>query len=208
MRFALILIFLSPAAFISPLRAQSSGLQLQAGLGYARAFDGGGISFAAAVERPLSDRTSRVQHALGGSLWYSVMSVGSAPSSSLDRHMLGIGVRYQLELRNCCGRARPFFAVPLQLMQSSIPERADLTGTGSLLAGRVPDPGLPIPAEDRMGADWGWGTGLEAGFRLNVSERVSAHSSAQGLYHRIYEAGTRHWGWSWHAGMSYAFGGS
>jgi hypothetical protein len=208
MRSALTLLFLSPTLLISPLRGQSTGLELQAGLGYARAFDGGGLSFAAAVERPLSDTGSRVQHALGGSLWYSEMSVGSAPSSSLDRRMFGIGVRYQLELRNCCGRARPFFAVPLQLMQSSIPERADLAGAGSLLAGSVPDPGPPIPVEDHMGADWGWGTGLEAGFRVNLSQRVSAHSSAQGLYHRIYEAGTRHWAWSWHAGLSYALGGS
>jgi hypothetical protein len=192
----------------SLLRGQSSSLELQAGLGYARAFDGAGISFAAALERPLSDTASRVQHALGGSLWYSEMSVGSAPSSAPDRRMLGIGVRYQLELRNCCGQVRPFLALPLQLMQSSVPESSTLPGTGGLLAGRVPEPDPPVPPEDQPGTDWGWGTGLEIGFRVNVSGPMSAHSSAQALYNRIYESGTRHWGWTWHAGLSYALQGS
>jgi hypothetical protein len=205
---ALLLILLCTFLLPSSIQAQSSSLELQAGLGYARVFDGGGISFAAAVERPFSDSTSWVQHALGGTLWYSDMSVGSDPAGTLDRHMLGLGVRYELQLQACCGSARPFLAVPLQLMQSSIPEIPTALSSGELSVGTVPRAEPPVPVEDQMGADWGWGTGLEAGFRVNLSGRMRAHSSVQGLYQRIYESGTRHWGWSWHAGLSYALQGS
>jgi hypothetical protein len=206
---ALLLFLLCTLLLHSSVQAQTSGVEFQAGLGYARVFDGGGLSFAAVVEQPLSaDPTRTVQHALGGSIWYSDMSVGSAPNSSLDRHMLGLGVRYELELRACCGRARAYFAVPLQLMQSSIPDVPHLEAAGDLQLSRVPELGPPTPVEDKVGADWGWGTGLETGFRVNVSQRLRAHTSVQGLYQRIYEAGTRHWGWSWHAGLSYALQGS
>src|ERR671920_2309237 len=90
MRAALLLVVLTfGVTFVSPATAQTSGLELQAGLGYARAFDGGGLSFAAAVERPLSGQTSSLQHALGGSLWYSQLSIGSAPGSSNERRLMG-----------------------------------------------------------------------------------------------------------------------
>ena len=200
MRAALISIVLtSSISFLSPATAQTSGLELQAGLGYARAFDGGGLSFAAAVERPLSAPTSRVQHALGGSLWYSEMSIASAPGSSIERHLTGLGMRYQLELR--AGRARPFLAVPLQVLRSSIADRAALQ-PGSLSVTGVPDPGLPTPVEDRIGSEWGWGAGLELGFRVGVSRRLSAQTSVQGLYHRIYESGTRNGAWTIHGGIT------
>jgi hypothetical protein len=172
---------------------------LQAGFGYARAFDGGGPSFAAAVERPLSAAASKLQHALGGSLWYSDMSIASSPNSSRDRHMMGVGVRYQLELR--AGKARPFIAVPVQLLRSDIPVGPTLQA--SLSAVGVPDAGPSRPVEDTPGSDWGWGAGLEAGFRLGLSSQLSAQTSVQGLYHRIYEAGTRNGAWTVQAGLSY-----
>ena len=103
----------------NPALAQSSPLELQAGLGYAHAFDGGGPSFAAAVERPLSAETSRLQHASGASFWYSQLSIGSRPGSSDQRHMTGLGLRYQMELSS--GQTHPFLAVPLQVLRSSIP---------------------------------------------------------------------------------------
>jgi hypothetical protein len=202
-RAALISIVLtSSISFLSPAAAQTSGLELQAGLGYARAFDGGGPSFAAAVERPLSAPTSRVQHALGGSLWYSEMSVASAPGSSIERHLTGLGMRYQLELRSCCGHARPFLAVPLQVLRSNIADRAALQA-GSLSVTGVPDPGLPAPVEDRTGSEWGWGAGLELGFRVGLSQPLSAQTSVQGLYHRIYESSTRNTAWTIHGGITY-----
>jgi hypothetical protein len=177
-------------------------LELEAGLGYARAFDGGGISFAAAVVRPLSTATGRFQHALGGGFWYSHMSIGSAPNDPEGRHLMGLGMRYQLELRTCCGRARPFLAVPLTVLRSDIPDRAFLTGADPSFSG-IPEEGPPTPVEDRIGSDWGWGTGLELGFRLGLSDELSAQTSVQGLYQRIYESGTRHGAWTIHGGLTY-----
>jgi hypothetical protein len=194
------IVLITPFTFVSSVWAQTSGLELQAGLGYARAFDGGGVSFAAAVEHPFSTPTSRVQHALGGSLWYSEMSIASAPGSSNERRLTGLGMRYELQVR--AGRARPFLAVPLQVLRSSIPERATLQSATLSVAG-IPDPGPPTPVEDRMGDDWGWGTGLELGLRVGLSPRLSAQTSVQGLYQRIYESGTRNGAWTIHGGISY-----
>jgi hypothetical protein len=189
----------STLTFVSSVTAQRPGLELQAGLGYASAFDGGGVSFAAAVEHPLSSSNSKLQHALGGSLWYSEMSIASRPESSLDRRLTGLGMRYQMELRT--GAARPFLAVPLQILRSSIPERAFLAAA-SMAAG-IPDPGPPTPVEDRMGDDWGWGAGLELGLRVGLSSQLSAQTSVQGLYQRIYESGTRNGAWTIHGGITY-----
>ena len=185
---------------VSPATAQTTGLEVQAGLGYARAFDGGGLSLAAALERPLSAPTSKFQHALGGSLWYSHMSLASGYTAG--RHLMGIGLRYQLELGACCGHARPFLAVPLQVLRSNVPSRPTLQSAGLLMTG-IPDPGGPTPVEDRMGAEWGWGTGLELGFRLDLSQELSFQTSVQGLYHRIYESGTQNGAWTIHGGITY-----
>lgn len=197
------IVLISALTFVSSITAQTSGLELQAGLGYARAFDGGGLSFAAAVERPLSASSSRVQHALGGSLWYSNMSIGSAPNTSRERHLMGIGMRYQLDLRTCCGPVRPFLAVPLQVLRSDVPDRTTLVSPASLSVSGVPEPVAPTPVEDRVGDDWGWGTGLEVGFRLGLSQRLSAQTSVQGLYQRIYESGSRNGAWTIHGGITY-----
>jgi hypothetical protein len=192
MRAALLsIVLISTLTFVSSLTAQSSGLELQAGLGYARAFDGGGPSFTAAVERPLSAPTSTLQHALGGGLWYSHMSIASGYSAGRD--LMGLGLRYLLQLR--AGRVRPFVAVPLQVLRSNIPVR--------LSVGGIPDLGPPTPVEDRMGSEWGWGTGLEAGFRIGLSPQLSAQTSMQGLYQRIYESGTRNGAWTIHGGITY-----
>lgn len=199
MRAALLsVVLISMSTFASSLTAQTSGLELQAGLGYARAFDGGGPSFTAAVERPLSAPTSTLQHALGGGLWYSHMSIASGYSAGRD--LMGLGLRYLLQLR--AGRARPFVAVPLQVLRSNIPARATLQ-SASLSVGGVPDLGPPTPVEDRMGSEWGWGTGLEAGFRIGLSPQLSAQTSVQGLYQRIYESGTRNGAWTIHGGITY-----
>lgn len=201
MRAALLsIVFTSSLSFVSPVTAQTPSLELQAGLGYARAFDGGGLSFAAAVERPLSAASSRVQHALGGSLWYSHMSIASGYSAG--RNLIGVGLRYQLELGACCGHARPFLAVPLQVLRSDVPSRPTLQSASLLLTG-IPEPGPPTPVEDRMGSDWGWGTGLEVGFRIGLSSELSAQTSVQGLYHRIYESSTRNTAWTIHGGITY-----
>src|SRR5918999_625649 len=111
MRTALLLIFLSTISLSTGIQAQSSRLELQAGLGYARVFDAGGISFAAALERSLSPAPSRLQHRVGGSFWYAHTDIASAPNDPKGRHLLGLGVRYQLLLRPS-GGFKPFLAVP------------------------------------------------------------------------------------------------
>lgn len=207
MRAAGVLLALSSVVTVgSSAQAQAPGIELQAGLGYARVFDGGGISLAAAVERPWSSPVSALQHALGGTLWYAQTSIGSASSSStLRRDLAGIGLRYQLGFGGCCRSVRPFLALPVQLLRSNIPDRDDLAGA-SLLRAEIPDTGPPSPVEDLVGSEWGWGTGLELGVRIGLGSNLSAHTSAQVLYQDIYADGTRHGAWNWHAGLTYQLG--
>lgn len=200
-----VLLVFSIAGFSSPALTQSPNIEFQAGLGYARVFGGGGISFAAAVERPLSPGSGLLQHALGGSLWYAHTSIASFPDDPEGRHITGLGLRYQLELGRCCRSFRPFLAVPVQLLRSSIPDRAQLQGT-DLLISRIPQPDPSPPVEDLVGSDWGWGAGLEIGIRLGLAQQLGAQTSVQGLYQDIYASGTRHGAWTWHAGLTYRIG--
>jgi hypothetical protein len=126
------------------------------------------------------------------------MSIASGYSAGRD--LMGLGLRYLLQLR--AGRVRPFVAVPLQVLRSNIPARATLQ-SASLSVSGIPDLGPPTPVEDRMGSEWGWGTGLEVGFRVGLSPQLSAQTSAQGLYQRIYESGTRNGAWTIHGGITY-----
>jgi len=201
------LVLVSAAAFNSPALAQAPGVELQAGLGYARVFDGGGLSFAAAVERSLSSTASALHHALGGSFWYAHTSIASSPNDPEGRHILGLGLRYQMGLGSCCRSVRPFLAVPVQLLRSNIPDRAALLAADLLLTG-IPNPSAPTPIEDRIGAEWGWGAGLELGFRFGLGRQLSAQTSVQGLYQDIYAASATNGAWSWHAGLTYTFGRS
>jgi hypothetical protein len=204
MQAARFLLIVCAAGLTSEIRAQVPAIELQAGLGYARVFGAGGISFAAALHRSLSRAPTTWQHALGGTLWYAHTGISSSPDDPEGRHLLGLGVRYQLVLR--AKSFRPFLAVPLQLLHSNIPDRTDLMST-SLLLHSVPDPGPSRPVEDFVGAEWGWGTGVELGFRVGVAKDLSAQTSVQALYQDIYESGSRHGAWNWHAGLSYRFNG-
>ena len=206
MRATLLLVFSTTVGFHSQIRAQAPSLELQAGIGYARVFDAGGISFAAAVERSLSPATRTLQHALGGSFWYAHTGIASAPDHPDGRNLVGLGMRYQVSI----SRSRsfhPFLAVPLQLLHSSIPDRADLVPAAMLVTG-VPEPPAPRPVEDHVGGEWGWGTGLELGFRIGGGNRLSAQTSVQALYQNIYGAGSRNGAWNWHAGITYGLRGS
>lgn len=208
MRIALIVLsIVALDGLSSPALTQSPEIEFQAGLGYARAFDGGGISFAAAVERHLSSEASLLQHALGGSVWYAHTSIASAPNDPEGRHITGVGLRYQLELGGCCRSVRPFLAVPVQLLRSNIPDRTQLQGT-SLLSSGIPNEGPPPPVEDLIGSEWGWGAGVELGMRVGLTGQLSAQTSVHGLYQDIYGSGSRHGAWSWHAGLAYQLGRS
>jgi hypothetical protein len=206
MRTALLLIFLSIISLSTGIQAQSSRLELQAGLGYARVFDAGGISFAAALEHSLSPAPSVLQHGVGGSFWYAHTGIASSPNDPEGRHLVGVGVRYQMLIRPS-GSFRPFLAVPVQLLHSQIPDRTDLL-SADLLGSSVPEPPPPQPVEDHIGGAWGWGTGLELGFRLGTGKRLSGHTSVQAMYQDIYGSSSRNGAWSWHAGITYALHGS
>lgn len=199
---AILLVLSCTALFSAEIRAQAE-FELQAGIGYARVFDGGGISLTAALDRSLSSPSARLQHRLGGGLWYAHTSIASEPEDSRGRNLYGVGVRYQLALVNAAS-FRPYLAVPLQVLLSSIPDRSTLQPTFS--GAGIPDPGPPAPIEDRVGGEFGWGTGLELGFRVG-SGALSGHTSVQALYQDIYGNGSRHGAWNWHAGVSYSFNG-
>jgi hypothetical protein len=190
----------------SEIRAQAAAVELEAGLGYARVFDAGGLSFAAAVNRSLSSAGTGLQHALGGSLWYAHTGIATGPIDNEGRHMVGVGVRYQVGLLRAKS-LRPFLAVPVQLLHSRIADRPT-ADQASLASYGVPKPEPAPPVEDQVGGAWGWGAGLELGFRIGVGERLSGQTSVQALYQDIYGGDARHGAWNWHAGISYALRGN
>jgi hypothetical protein len=196
------LVFLPIFLLRSPLGAQGSGIQFQAGLGYARLFDGGGLSLTAAVNRSLSTPAKNVQHGIGGSLWYARTDLASAPNDGEERHLVGVGLRYQLGIGTCCRAVSLFLALPVQLLRSSIPDRARLVAA-SLAGHGIPEPPPEPPVEDQVGAAWGWGAGLEVGLRVGLTEQLSAQTSVQGLYQDIYASSSRNGAWTWHAGFTY-----
>jgi hypothetical protein len=203
MRAAHWLILIAIAGVHSQLRAQTPVYEIQAGLGYARLFDAGGLSFSAALERFISPPDAGLQHGLGGAFWYAHTGIASSPDDPEGRHVVGLGARYRMTFGRA-GSFRPFLAVPVELLHSRIPDRAQLQAA-ALLVGGVPEPGPPTPAEDRIGDEWGWGTGLELGIRLTTGDRLSVQTSAQALYQNIYAGQSSNTAWNWHAGLSYGF---
>jgi hypothetical protein len=197
------LILISTFGVHAQIRAQAPAYEVQAGLGYARMFDAGGISFSAGLERFLSPTDAGLQHALGGALWYAHTGIASSPDDPEGRHIVGLGARYRLALGRT-GSFRPFLAVPVQVLHSKIPDRTMLLAA-ALTVKAVPEPPPPTPVEDRIGEEWGWGTGLELGFRVAAGERLSAQTSVQALYQDIYAGQTSNGAWNWHAGLSYGF---
>jgi hypothetical protein len=203
MRAAHWLLLFTPLTAQSELRAQAPVYEVQAGLGYAKMFDAGGISFSAALERSLSPADAGLQHALGGAFWYAHTGIASLPDDPEGRHIVGVGARYRLTLGRA-GFFRPFVAVPVELLHSKIPDRTTLMSAA--VAGRaVPEPLPPVRVEDRIGGEWGWGTGLELGVRVAAGQRLSAQTSVQALYQDIYGDAASNGAWNWHAGLSYGF---
>src|SRR4051795_9449013 len=208
MRSALLMVSLVTFGLPSQILAQTLAPEFQAGFGYARLFEANGYSFSAALDQPLSSGRSTVRQALGGGFWYAHTGVASVPDTpEVGRDLLGLGLRYSLGFLNKAS-FRPFVAVPLQVLHSQV---SDHRITADLLSASlygVPQLPAPPPVEDQVGGEWGWGTGMEAGLRLVASQRVSAQTSAQVLYQDIYGSDARNGAWSWHVGLSYAFGGS
>jgi hypothetical protein len=197
------LILLCTLSRVSFVAAQNANLELEAGLGYARVFDGGGLSLSAALDRPLGSTVAPLHHALGVSLWYAHTKVASASSEPPRRDLLGLGVRYRLGWQRCCGTLHPFMAVPLQVLRSSIEDAPVLLAKVAVHG--IPEPPPRRPAENFTGAAWGWGTGLELGLELELAEGLSGETRVQGLYHDIYDGASSNTAWTWHTGMSYRF---
>lgn len=185
----------------SPAWAQDPGVQFGVGLGYARMFHAGGVSFAAAVDRSVSAKSGNLRHAVGGTFWYAHTGIASNPADPEGRKILGVGVRYRLGFGP--SSAGLFVALPVQLLNSSAADRSVLDAS----TGRhgIPEPPPEPPAEDRLGSSWGWGAGLELGLRVAVAPRLSAHTSVQGLYQDIYAESRDNGAWNWHAGLTYHF---
>lgn len=183
--------------------SQSRNLELEAGLGYARVFDGGGFSLSAALDRPLGSTVAPLHHAVGVSLWYAHTKVASSSSESPRRDMLGLGIRYRLGWQRCCGALHPFAAVPLQVLRSSIEDVPGLLA--HVAAHDVPQPRAGIPTENFTGAAWGWGAGLELGLEVGLAKGLNGETRVQGLYHDIYDGATSNTAWTWHTGISYRF---
>jgi len=187
--------------FCSPAWAQDTGVQFGVGLGYARMFHAGGVSFAAAVDRSVSPESGRLRHAVGGTFWYAHTDIASNPADPEGREILGVGVRYRLGFGP--SSAGLFVAVPVQLLHSSVPDRPMLQA--SIGRHGIPEPPPAPPEEDRIGSAWGWGAGLELGLRVALAPRLSAQTSVQGLYQDIYAESRDNGAWNWHAGLTFDF---
>jgi hypothetical protein len=199
MRTTLVAMVICTIAAPSQIQAQAP-VELKAGLGYARMFDAGGVSFAANVDRLLTPG-ARLQHAVGGSFWYAHTGIASRANDPYGRHVLGLGVRYQLALGSA-ESFRPFVAVPVRILRSSIPDRTDLLPASFRFG--VPEPPPPTPVEDLVGSEWGWGSGLEVGFAVGLGGRLRGQTSVELLYQDIYRGESSNGAWTWHAGLSYA----
>jgi hypothetical protein len=195
-------ILVALAATSATAHAQSAGIDVQGGLGYARVFDGGGLSFIAALSRSISSRSAALQQAVGVSFWHANTAIASKPQGPDERRLIGLGARYQIGSGACCRKVRPFLALPVHLLRSSIPDRAALM-RATQLASEIPTPETRRPIEDQVGVEWGWGAGLELGLELGLGARLSAQTAVQGLYQDIYSSSTRDGAWSWHAGVTY-----
>jgi hypothetical protein len=197
-----VLVALALLAWVGPTSAQ----EVHAGLGYTHIFGAGGFSFTGGYLRSLSRVSSGLQQRLGGELWYANPDVASQAPGNTGRNLVGVGARYELELARCCGQFHPLVALPLQVLHSSIEDRAHLTGGPALAL--VPGPESPVPAEDVTGSAWGWGAGLELGLRLSLGDQWRVQTSGTAMYQDIYAQSTQHGAWTWHVGLSYWFGGA
>jgi hypothetical protein len=195
------------ASFLSGIclsaEAQTPGMEIEAGLGYARIFDGGGFSVSGVLDKPIGSGLEPIQQAVGFGLWYAQTKVASAQADLRHRNIFGTGVRYRVATQRCCGPVHPFLAVPLELLRSSIEEFTH--PAAALTSHAVPQPPPAQAIEDAPGGAWGWGTGLEFGVELSVARNLSCQTRVQGLYQDIYAGAATNTAWSWHAGLRYGF---
>ena len=178
-------------------------MEIEAGLGYARIFDGGGFSLSGVLDKSIGSGLEPFQQAVGIGLWYAQTKIASDEADIRHRNIFGTVVRYRVGTQRCCGPLHPFLAVPLQLLHSSIEEFPQ--ALAALTSHAVPQPPPAPPTEDSPGGAWGWGTGLEVGVELSVTRNLSCQTRVQGLYQDIYAGAASNTAWTWHAGLRYGF---
>jgi hypothetical protein len=185
---------------VAPLSAQ----EVQAGLGYAHIFGGGGFSFGLGYLQGLNPAGASVQQRVGASFWYANTDLASDAAGNAGRNLVGLGARYEVEMGRCCGPVHPLLAIPVQLIHSSVGERVFPTEPLALSA--IPEPGPTLSAEELTSA-WGWGAGVELGAEMPLGAQWNLRTSGTAMYQDIYTESTTNAAWVLHLGATYRFGG-
>jgi hypothetical protein len=187
--------------------AAAQAQEVHGGIGYAHIFRAGGFSFTSGYLQPLNASASAVRHRVGGDFWYANTDVASQPPGNAARDIVGVGVRYDMELARCCGRLLPMLAIPVQALHSSIASAEPIAG-GGVAPAVVPTPESPLPPEDQGGSAWGWSAGVEVGLRVRLGPDWNLQTTGTAMYQDVYAGSSTNGAWALHAGLGYRFGGS
>lgn len=156
-------------------QGRSGGTDIAVAGAYVRAFGGDGIGIQLQVSRVLGQSWLGAQHTFGGHLWYAQSEIATARDSGDGRTLLGIGVKWQTCFAVLDELLHPYIAVPVQFVQSRIPDRVGLQ-----------QPGV-MPIEDRVGNKTGLGAGVEIGTDLRIASAVSLRIGGTALYHTLFD---------------------
>lgn len=186
--------------------APASAQEVQAGLGYAHIFGAGGFSFAMGYLQSLNTVSAPVRQRLGASFWYANTDVASLSPGNSARNLIGVGARYEVEATRCCGPVHPLLALPIQLLHSAVEDRTVLLAE-AIGFQLIPEPPPTLSSEDRVGAAWGWGAGVELGVEVPLGTQWNVRTTGTAMYQDIYTRSTTNGAWVWHLGATYRFGG-
>ena len=168
---------------VTELEAQRTDIKVAvtASAVYVRAFGGEGEGVAVEALRMLPVSLLGTQHSFGLSAWVTKADIASGHPFGARRTLGGVGVRWQIAIETLSGHVRPFVAVPVQLMFSSIPDGFFLASFGS----------PTVPVADRGHHRTALSTGVGAGLELNVTSGVGFRIGVERLYHRLFDGDRR-----------------
>ncbi len=169
---------------VTELEAQRTDVKVAvtASAVYVRAFGGEGEGVAVEALRMLPFSLLGTQHSFGLSAWYTKADIASGHPFGAQRTLGGVGVRWQAAIETLSGHVRPFLAVPVQLMFSSIP------GMGAFPTS-FESPTVPVA--DRGHQRTALSTGVGAGLKLNVTSGVGFRIGVERFYHRLFDGDRR-----------------
>ena len=182
-RTTILLLFAAVCPAAAQLEAQRTDVKVAVtgSAVYVRAFGGEGEGVAVEALRMLPFSLLGAQHSFGLSAWYTKADIASGHPFGAQRTLGGVGVRWQIAI-DTSGHVRPFVAVPVQLMFSSIP------GMGAFPTSF----GSPtVPVADRGHQRTALSTGVGAGLKLNVTSGVGFRIGVERLYHRLFDGDRR-----------------